>query len=96
MRELLKSITISQRVLTVSFHNRNQWLEKRLVEAFLSMIIVCSTAGQASKRGAAGGPQATVILAFGYVFAKWEIRPVDKMASPMRVDVIKSIFIQSN
>ena len=82
---------MSQKHPTQALHSINQWSDPTI----LSSTITRSRLGTASKSGAAAGPQAMVTRASGWCSIKCASNPVDRMASPTRVDVMNRIFKSS-
>ena len=84
-------MTRSQKRGTHKSHRRSQCSD----QSILSRTIIRSNPGTASNNGAAAGPHATVIFASRLFSITRCKSPVDKIASPTRVDVTNKSFMPS-
>ena len=90
MGDPLRSTKTSQTRPDVAAHKPGQWSEHTILRSTM----IRSSPGTASNRGAAAGPQATVTRAPGWHPIRWSRSPVDRMASPTRVEVMNRILIK--
>ncbi len=86
MGELRKSTNMSQTRPEHDAQSMGQCMENTI----LLRTIIRSRPGTASKRDAAAGPQAMVTLSVGFSRISRSSNPVERMASPTRVEEMKS------
>ena len=88
-------IVLFARILTLFGGRVIGFRDRSRINSFFYETIISFNPGSPVNNGAATGPQAMVILAEEFCDRKYSNNPVERIASPMRVDVTNKIFIGS-